>query len=162
MSLKQHFDCFWAIFSCFSIMAVLQNFNYFQVFVFVCRAHNKNLEMHQMLKNLSFDPYFNFLSDKKLKSRLNLINLEGPEALKRKINIWYMVSSADESFWFRCHLNSILTVFEATLSCFYIMAFWWNFLDFRVSVFGYRTQNANLEIMENYGWGRGSIKLKYM
>ena len=54
--------------------------------------------MHQMLKNLSFDPYFNFWSDKKLKNRLNLINLEGPEALKRKINIWYMVSSADESF----------------------------------------------------------------
>ena len=83
----------------------------------------------------------------------------GPVWLNRRVkrfsnpNTYYMTSNVAEWFWVWCHLNSISTVFEATFSYYSIMAFLQNFLDFRVFVFGYRSQNEKPEITENlYFW----------
>ena len=80
-------------------MAFLQNFRNFQVFVFGYRPQNENPEIMenlyfwiynvQMYVDLFFDLYFKFLSvkteiNKKNNKRLNLINLEGSDALKRQ------------------------------------------------------------------------------
>ena len=80
-------------------MAFLQNFRDFQVFVFGYRPQNENPEIMenlyfwiynvQMYVDLFFDLYFKFLSvkteiNKKNNKRLNLINLEGSDALKRQ------------------------------------------------------------------------------
>ena len=80
-------------------MAFLQNFRNFQVFVFGYRPQNENPEIMenlyfwiynvQMYVHLFFDLYFKFLSvkteiNKKNNKRLNLINLEGSDALKRQ------------------------------------------------------------------------------
>ena len=80
-------------------MAFFQNFRNFQVFVFGYRPQNENPEIMenlyfwiynvQMYVDLFFDLYFKFLSvkteiNKKNNKRLNLINLEGSDALKRQ------------------------------------------------------------------------------
>ena len=80
-------------------MAFLQNFHDFRVFVLGCRPQNENPEITenlyfwvykvQMHVDLFFDLYFNFLSikteiNKKNNKRLNLINLEGSDALKKQ------------------------------------------------------------------------------
>ena len=74
------------------------NFRDFLVFAFWYRAQNKNPEIKENLYiwvykvqihvDLVFDHYFNFLSAKVEinKSELNLINLDGLEALKRQIS----------------------------------------------------------------------------
>ena len=80
-------------------MAFLQNSHDFRVFVLGCRPQNENPEITenlyfwvykvQMHVDLFFDLYFNFLSikteiNKKNNKRLNLINLEGSDALKKQ------------------------------------------------------------------------------
>ena len=55
------------------------------------------------------------------KNGLNLINLKRSE--DKKTNTWYMISSAVESFWIWCHLNSISTALKlyshiAVFQCF--------------------------------------------
>ena len=73
------------------------NFHDFRVFVFGYRTQKENPEITenpclwvfkvQIHVDLFFDHYFNFLSAKTKinKSQLNLINLDGLEALKRQI-----------------------------------------------------------------------------
>ena len=80
-------------------MAFLQNFHDFRVFVLGYRPQNENPEITenlyfwvykvQMHVDLFFDLYFNFLSikteiNKKNNKRLNLINLEGSDAIKKQ------------------------------------------------------------------------------
>ena len=77
-------------------MTFLQNFRDFRVFVFGYRPQNENPEITenlyfwvykvQMHMDLLFDHYFKFLSAKTKinKNKLNLINLDGLEALKRQ------------------------------------------------------------------------------
>ena len=86
-------------------MAFLQNFLDFRVFVFGYRSQNEKPEITenlyfwvykvQMHMDLFFDNYFNFLGVKTKinKNLLNLINLDGLEALKRqtpgtRLEIW--------------------------------------------------------------------------
>ena len=86
-------------------MAFLQNFLDFRVFVFGYRSQTKKPEITenlyfwvykvQMHMDLFFDHYFNFLGVKTTinKNLLNLINLDGLEALKRqtpgtRLEIW--------------------------------------------------------------------------
>ena len=103
--LKNISTVFEATLSYFSIMAFLQNFRDFRVFVFRYRAQNENPEITdnlyfwvykvQMNVDLFFDHYFNFLSTKTkiYKNKFNLINLDRLEALKRQapctwLGIW--------------------------------------------------------------------------
>ena len=103
--------------------------------------------------DLFFDPHFNFLSvkteiNKKNNKRLNLINLEGSDALKRKkYETWI-------AMWLNHFENNVIwTVFKGCLKLrSYISAFlgfFMNFRDFRVFAFGYRSQKENPEITEN-------------
>ena len=121
-------------FSYFNILGFLMNFRDFRVFVFKYRSQNENLEITE-------NPFFastklkwtcicflitflTFLAAKREinKSKLNLINLDGLEALK-ETSTWYLTENMAESFWDWYYLKSILTVFEATFSYFNIMAF---------------------------------------
>ena len=103
-------------------MAFLQNSHDFRVFVLGCRPQNENPEITenlyfwvykvQMHVDLFFDLYFNFLSikteiNKKNNKRLNLINLEGSDALKKqKYETW-------TTMWLnRFENNVIWTVFK--------------------------------------------------
>ena len=63
--------------------------------------------------------------------------------------MWHMISNVAESFWDCCHLSSISRFFKVTFSYFSILGFLMIFSNFRVFVFGYRSQNENLEITEN-------------
>ena len=106
-----------------------------------------------MYVDVFFDLYFNFLSvkteiNKKNNKRLNLINLEGSDALKRqKYDTWI-------AMWLNHFENNVIwTVFKGFLKLHsYISVFWgffMNFRDFRVFAFGYRSQKENSEITEN-------------
>ena len=153
---------FQATLSYFSIMAFLQNFCDFRVFVFRYRAQNENPEITenvyfwiykvQMDVNLCFDHYFNFLSVKtetnKQKKQTQFNKSRGVR-FSWKATIWHTISKVAELFWQQCHLNNISRVLEITFSYFNILGFLMNFLDFRVIVMGYRAQNEKPEITEN-------------
>ena len=86
--------------SYYSIMAFLQNFRDFQVFVFGYKPQNENPEITenlyfwvynvQMHMNLFFDHCFKFLRAKTKinKNLLNLINVVGLETFKRQTPDW--------------------------------------------------------------------------
>ena len=96
-------------------MKILTNFRDFWVFVFGYRPENENMEITenlsfwvdkvQMDMDLYFDLYFNFLAvkteiNKSNNERLNLINLEWSETLKRQtprawLRIWVNHFEAD-------------------------------------------------------------------
>ena len=107
--------------------------------------------------NLFFDLYFNFLSvkteiNKNNNKRLNLIHLEGSDVFKRqKYDTWLTV-------WLdHFEIDVIWAAFQEFLKLHYHIPVFWGVLmtlhDFRVFVFGYSSQNENLEITENlYFW----------
>ena len=47
-------------------------------------------------------------------------------------------------------MKSISAVFEATFSYLSIMAILWHFCEFRIFAFGYKAQNENMKIAENF------------
>ena len=116
-------------------MAFLQHFCDFRVFVFGYSAQNKNPEITEILyfwiynvqmhEDLFFDLYFSFLSvktkiNKKNNKRLNLINLEGSDALKRqKYDTWI-------AMWLNHFEHDVIwTVFKGLLELHsYISVFW--------------------------------------
>ena len=123
-------------------MAFLYHFCAFRVFVFVYRAQNENLEITknlyfwvyevQMYMDLLFDPYFNFLTvkteiNKKNNKRLNLINLEGSDALKRqKYDTWI-------AMWLDHFANDVIwTIFKLFLKLHSHIKVLWRFC--RISV----------------------------
>ena len=136
-------------------MAFMQHFCDFRIFVFGCRAKNENPEITENLYflvyntpmhvDLCFDHHFNCLNVKtdKNKNGLNLIYSEGSKAFKTQLAA---------AMWLNhCGFDVIWTAFQGFLKLrtFSILEFLMGFRDFRVFIFGYRTQNENLKIPEN-------------
>ena len=114
-------------FSYFNIWGFWWIFVISEFFVFEYRSQNENL---QITENLVFAStklkwiwiyflitFLTFLAAKREinKSKLNLINLDGLEALK-EISTWYLTENMAESFWDWYYLKSISTASEATFS----------------------------------------------
>ena len=106
--------------------------------------------------DLFFHLYFNFLSvktviNKNNNKRLNLINLEESEALKRQTAATWSAMQLNhfEMMSFKQYFKG----FWSYILTFSILGFLTNLRDFQVFVFGYRFQNQNPEITENlYFW----------
>ena len=110
----------------------------------------------QMHVGLFFDNYFDFLSVETdiNKSRLNLINLEESEAIKRHIPATWLTICLNHF-----EFDVIWKVFQLLMMLNF--QFLYNFHDFRVFAFGYRVQNEKPEITENLFFFR-FIKFKWM
>ena len=99
ITFEQHFKGFWSYILTFQYFGFLMNFRGFRVFAFGYRVYNENPETMENLYfwiynvrmhvDLFFNLYFSFLSvktkiNKKNNKRLNWIDLEGSDALKRQ------------------------------------------------------------------------------
>ena len=131
MSFEKHFNCFWSYVFILQYYSVFVEFLWFPSFHFGYRPQNENPEITENLyfwvykfqihMNLFFDHYFNFLSAKTKinKNELNLINLDGLEALERQspgiwLGIWVNHFEVDviwraSQLFFKLHShNSVL------------------------------------------------------
>ena len=97
-----------------------------------------------MHAGLFFDLYFDFLTVETEinKSRLNFINLEESEAIKRHIPATWLTICLNHF-----EFDVIWKVFQLLMMLNF--QFLYNFHDFRVFAFGYRVQNEKPEITEN-------------
>ena len=144
MSYEHYFNCLWCCIFSFCRISVISEFSLLGIRLKIKTQKSWKIFIFwiykaQMNVGLFFDHYFNFLSVKT--DTHTHTHKTGSVWLNQRVkrfvnpNTCYMTNSVAEWFWVWCHLNSISTLFEAALSYYSIMAFLWNFRDFRVFVF---------------------------
>ena len=124
---------------------VISNLNNISEPVWVCFwSYILIFQYYGVLAGLFFHHYFDFLSIETdiNNSRLNLINLQKSEVIKRHIPATWLTICLNHF-----EFDVIWKVFQLLMMLNF--QFLYNFHDFRVFAFGYRVQNEKPEITEN-------------